>query len=294
MHLQLLKSAPVSGAAPGATGSPVYPISRTAPAVPLLTAAQEMALAVRIERGDDRARERLIASNYRLVASIALRYQNRGLPMEDLMQEGLIGLMRAAEKFNRARGCRFSTYATHWVRQAISRAVANAGRSVRLPSYVIDQLARIGKVRESLERTLGREPATAELAAACGMTEEALQTLLQAVREPVSLDAAPLAFESHRLRDQIAAADAPNPLLVAMKAEELHALKRSLAHLTEREQQVLRLRYGLGGEDPHTLETIGQKLKMTRERARQIELKALAALRHHPDHRALREVVLGR
>ncbi|MDE2125019.1 MAG: sigma-70 family RNA polymerase sigma factor [Armatimonadetes bacterium] len=294
MQPQVLRIAPSSGTQAYGSNSPAYPVSRLAPTLPLLTAAEEMALAARIEQGDDRARERLIASNYRLVASIALRYQNRGLPMEDLMQEGLIGLMRAAEKYNRARGYRFSTYATHWVRQAISRAVVNAGRSVRLPSYVIDQLARIGKVREALERSLGREAATNELASACGMPADSLQSLLQAVREPVSLDAPPPARDSQRLADQIADNDGPSPLQVAMKTEELVALKNALSRLSEREQQVLRLRYGLGGEEPHTLETIGKKLEMTRESARQIELKALAALRHHPDHRALREAVLGR
>lgn len=259
----------------------------------LLTPCQEIILARRIENGDHLAKDALVNSNLRLVTSIAQRYQGRGLPMEDLMQEGVIGLIRAAEKFNWRRGFRFSTYATHWIRQTIMRAIANSGRSIRLPAYVVDTIGRLTRVRGELENTLGRAPTRAELAQSAGMQEEQLIELLQSMVEPASLDA-PLGDEGERsLSDLIPAEANQSPSARVFRHAIQEEVARALTSLTPREQEVLRLRFGMNGNLPHTLEQIGKQLHMTRERARQLELQALEKLRGNRAGARLRDTLSG-
>ncbi len=257
----------------------------------LLTHGQEMILAQRSEQGDRSAKDALVTGNLRLVTSIAQRYQGRGLPLEDLMQEGVIGLVRAVEKFNWRRGYRFSTYATHWIRQTILRAIANSSRSIRLPAYVVDTIGRLTRIRGDLENALGRAPSRGELAQAANMPETQLIALLQSMVEPVSLEA-PLGAEGERtLAELLPAEENQSPTAYMFR----HAIEEEVAHaldsLTDREQDVLRLRYGLDGYNPHTLEQIGKTLQVTRERARQIEMQALAKLRENAAGQRLRETL---
>jgi len=257
----------------------------------LLTPCQEIILARRIETGDSVAKEALINSNIRLVASIAQKYQGRGLPMEDMIQEGIIGLIRAADKFNWRRGYRFSTYATHWIKQTILRSIANSGRSIRLPAYVVDMIGRIARVRGELETTLGRQPSRAELAHAACMSEEQLTDLLQSIVDPVSLDA-PIGDEGDRRLSEILPSDEYQSPSARVFRHAIHQeLGRAIKSLNPREQDVLTLRFGLNGAEPHTLEAIGRALHITRERARQLELQALDKLRAHHAGAQLRETL---
>ena len=260
---------------PDAHTSSLMPGGRTV----LLTPCQEIILARRIEKGDNRAKETLIESNLRLVTSIAQRYQGRGLAMEDLMQEGVIGLIRAADKFNWRRGFRFSTYATHWIRQTISRAIANSGRSIRLPAYIVDTISRLTRVRSELEASLHRTPSRAELAQAAGMSETQLTDLLQRIAEPASLDAPLSADGDRQLAEIIPSDEAQGPSARVFKRAVQQEISRALKSLSPREQQVLELRFGLNGFEPHTLEAVGKALHITRERARQLETQSLEKLR---------------
>lgn len=275
----------------GTTGnSYLQPFPFSSSAV-LLTPCQEMVLARRIEKGDRIAKDTLVNSNLRLVTSIAQHYQGRGLAMEDMMQEGVIGLVRAAEKFNWRRGFRFSTYATHWIRQTILRAIANSGRSIRLPAYVVDTIGRLTRVRGELENSLGRTPTRAELAKAAGMQEEQLIELLQSMVEPASLDA-PMGEDNERsLSDILPAEESQSPSARVFRHVIQEEVARALTSLPPREQEVLRLRFGLNGHLPHTLEQIGKALHMTRERARQLELQALEKLRGNRAGARLRETI---
>lgn len=269
------------------SSSVLQPGGRTA----LLTPCQEIILARRIENGDRIAKDSLVNSNLRLVTSIAQRYQGRGLPMEDLMQEGVIGLIRAAEKFNWRRGFRFSTYATHWIRQTIMRAIANSGRSIRLPAYVVDTIGRLTRIRGELENTLGRAPTRGELAQAAGMQEDQLIELLQSMVEPASLEA-PLGDEGERSLAEIIPADEhQSPSARVFRHAVQEEVARALKSLSPREQEVLRLRFGLNGHEPHTLEQIGKALHMTRERARQLELQSLEKLRGNRAGARLKETI---
>jgi len=246
---------------------------------PLLSHQQEEQLACRIEQGDRQAREELLNANVRLVASIARRYQNRGLPLDDLMQEGLIGLMRAIEKYNYRKGYRFSTYATHWIRQAVTRALANQSRCIRLPAHIVDAIGRITRVREELLGRLGRIPTRLEVATEAGITEKKLALLIRSIPQPVSLDAMVGDDGDTRLGDFLPAPEEASPtarLLTYLVREEV---ARALGVLTPRERDVIVLRFGLGTDEPCTLEETGRQLKITRERARQIEAKALEKLR---------------
>ncbi len=246
---------------------------------PLLTPAQELVLAKRVEHGDPKAKEELVDRNIRLVASVARRYLGRGLPLEDLMQEGIIGLLRAVDKYNYRKGYRFSTYATHWIRQAITRALANQGRSIRLPAHVVDAIGRVIRTREELFQRLGRPPTRMEVAEAAGITEKKLIHLLRSAAQPVSLEA-PVGPEGEaRLGDFIQADDESSPAGRAFKYLVHDELERALTTLNPREKEVIVLRYGLNDEDPHTLEETGRRLHITRERARQIEAKAMEKLK---------------
>jgi RNA polymerase primary sigma factor len=269
------------------SSSMLQPAGKTA----LLTPCQEIILARRIEAGDRVAKESLINSNIRLVASVAQKYQGRGLPMEDLIQEGIIGLIRASDKFNWRRGYRFSTYATHWIKQTILRAIANSGRSIRLPAYVVDTIGRVARVRGELESTLGRQPSRGELAHAACMTEDQLTDLLQSIVDPVSLDA-PIGEEGDRRLSEILPSEEHQSPSARVFRHAIHQeLSRALKSLTPREQDVLTLRFGLNGSEPHTFESVGKALHITRERARQLELQALEKLRGNHAGAMLKETL---
>jgi RNA polymerase primary sigma factor len=268
---------------------------------PLLTAADESELGARIAAGRapgatpeavadaDAARHRFIAANLRLVVSIAKRYQSSGLPLLDLVQEGNLGLMRAVEKFEPERGFRFSTYATWWIRQSVTRAIADKGRTIRVPAHVGDAIAVVNRVSVELNRIHGREPTMDELAHASGLRPERIVELRSAVHEVVSLSA-PLAEDGGELADLVPD-DAEGPFDAAATHLEQEALATVLAGLSPREQRVLELRFGLTGGTPRTLEDVGKEFSLTRERIRQIEAKALTKLRHPCAPPALRQLV---
>ena len=287
LRLRSMSHQPPVASVPDMDNSALLPGGKTA----LLSPCQEIILARRVENGDQGAKDIMVNSNMRLVNSIAQRYQNRGLPLEDLIQEGVIGLIRATDKYNWRRGFRFSTYATPWIRQTILRALANSGRSIRLPAYVVDNIARIARIRSELEGRLGRQPSRGELAQAAAMTEEQLTDLLQSMVEPASLDA-PRGEEGDRsLADVIPSDEYASPSARVFRRAVQEEVVRALHSLTPREQDVLRLRFGLEGNEPHTLEEIGKSLHLTRERARQIELHALEKLRGNRAGQALRETL---
>jgi RNA polymerase primary sigma factor len=255
--------------------------------VPLLTAEQELAVARRVVAGDKEAAHALAAANLRLVISVARRHINRGLFFEDLIQEGNIGLLRAVEKFDPERGFKFSTYAVWWIRQAITRAIDDKARLVRLPAHLQQTMSALARAAQQLSGELGREPTERELAVALGLAPDEVYRLMRAMRPPLSLEAPMGETEEGMLGDVLIDDGAEG---VERQAEG-RLLRAEMAHvmdemLSPREREVLALRYGLGGHAPSTLEEVGVALGLTRERARQIETKALTKLRH-PALRAL-------
>lgn len=262
---------------------------------PLLSMEQERRLARCVEKGDKWAREVLVNANLRLVTSIAKKYQNRGIAMEDLIQEGTLGLIHAVDKFDYRRGFRFSTYATHWIRQALGRAVENQGRTIRLPSHAIESLGKIKRTREMLATKFNRAPTPGEIATEVGLPVDKVETLLEAeTPEPMSLDA-PAGDSTTRLGDLLPAEDATLPSARVFRRALREEIGRALKHLTPREREVLELRYGLGedAEAPMTLEQVGKELHLSRERARQIEAGALQKLRRSDIGGRLRETVVA-
>jgi RNA polymerase primary sigma factor len=244
---------------------------------PLLTAAEEVALAKRIERGDAAAKERMINSNLRLVISIAKRYQGHDVPLLDLVQDGVIGLNRAVEKFDWRRGFKFSTYATWWIRQACQRAIASQSRTIRVPSHVEERRVKLSRARRQLETRLGREPTRDELAEATGLSQAHVDEALDVAEARVSLNQTVGAEDEGELGDLFRDPGAADPADEALRSVERLGIRRSVAGLPELERRVVELRFGLNG-DPQPLESIGKELGISRERVRELEADALTKL----------------
>jgi RNA polymerase primary sigma factor len=244
---------------------------------PLLTPAEEIRLAKRVERGDPAAKERMIESNLRLVVSIAKQYRGLGLPFDDLIQEGAIGLNRAVEKFDWRRGHKFSTYATWWIRQAVQRAISRQSRTIRLPIHVLERRHRLVAAASDLESALGREPTRHELSTATGMSLRQIDETVRACQPPTSLEQ-PVASEADDvLGDLIADEAAADPFERAAQRDERRLVREALATLPERERLVLEERFGFEGRS-RTLEEIGRRVGVTRERVRQLEQQGLVKL----------------
>ncbi|HTQ09953.1 MAG TPA: sigma-70 family RNA polymerase sigma factor [Fimbriimonadaceae bacterium] len=259
--------------------------------IPLLTAEQELVLARHAKQGCDGCKMMLIEANLRLVVSIAKKFTNRGLSMQDLIQEGNMGLIRAVEKFDAERGFRFSTYATWWIRQAISRAISDHGRTIRVPVHTLEAVNRMMKAANHLQQRLGREPTTFELSQEIGIPQERVQDFLRAISDPLSLETPVGESEDSSLSEFIVDRAEETPAEKAVRALIRRRIDAILSTLTDRERDVIVMRFGLIDGQPHTLEEVAREFQVTRERIRQIEQKGLKKLKHPARAKWLQEVL---
>lgn len=249
----------------------------------LLTADEEKRLARRIAKGDAEARRQMIEANLRLVVNIAKRYLNRGLPLQDLIEEGNIGLIKSVERFRSSKGCKFSTYATYWIRQAIDRAIANQANTVRLPIHITTDIAKIARAERDLTMEFGREPSVGEISHKTGLSGRYVKKLNGINRRSYSLEAAVNEDTDQPLVDKLEDESFPPPMEALGSTDRSEKVRQWLECLDENEKTVIRERFGLDGQDPKTLETVGREFGITRERVRQIEAKALGKLKQMAD-----------
>ena len=259
--------------------------------VPLLTAEEEVELAIRIENGDEAAKDRLNEANLRLVVSIAKRYVGKGMQFLDLIQEGNLGLLKAVEKFDYRKGYKFSTYATWWIRQAITRAIADQARTIRIPVHMVETIHKLGRVSRQLSQELGKDPTPEQIAQEMNMPVDKVREIMKISQDPVSLETPVGEEEDSHIGDFIPDEDAPAPSESAAAILLREQLMEVLETLTPREQKVLKLRFGLDDGCQRTLEEVGREFHVTRERIRQIEAKALRKLRHPSRSKKLKDYI---
>ena len=285
--------AEIDTSVPGAEGvaidDPVRMYLKEIGKVPLLSASEEIEIAKRMADGDQDAKRQLAEANLRLVVSVAKRYVGRGMLFLDLIQEGNLGLIKAVEKFDYRKGYKFSTYATWWIRQAITRAIADQARTIRIPVHMVETINKLIRVNRQLLQEYGREPRPDEIAAEMGISEDKVREIIKVAQEPVSLETPIGEEEDSHLGDFIPDDDAPAPAEVAAFTLLKEQLMEVLDTLTPREEKVLRLRFGLDDGKARTLEEVGKEFNVTRERIRQIEAKALRKLRHPSRSKKLKD-----